>query len=1013
MGGIAAFRLGDWRVEPAANTLMRVEEEIRLEPKVMKVLSCLAAHAGEVVSKQELIDEVWRTEFVAANTLTRAIAEIRRALGDDARKPTYIQTIPKRGYRLIGEVLLEAAATPPSLADETFDEPERPVFVARQSELARLDRLLEAALEGRGAVAFVNGEAGTGKTALAGEFCRRTLERHEGLVVTWGACNAATGAGDPYGPWRQVLSQLTGDIEAGTTGGGLGRSQAQRLWAIAPEAGQSIADHGVDLVETLVSGQAMVERMATRATENPGWLEVLRRQAEFRMTVPAAADIRQSALFEQLARVVRQLAGGRPLVVVVEDLHWADSGSADLLFHLGRRLEGSRVMVIGTYRASEVALGRNGGRHPIEAVLHELKREHGDTTVELAQSGRPEFVDALVDSEPNDLGRSFRDALFEKTRGHALFTVELLRAMQERGELVRGEDDAWVEGPDLDWRILPARVEGALQERISRLPDQLHDLLTVAAVEGEEFTAEVVARIAKVPEGDVVKILGRDLERRHRLVAGRGFRQLSESRLSRYRFRHNLFSNYLYEELDEAERAYLHHDVGLALEQLHGEHVGEIAAELAHHFERAGRIDKAVIYLGAAAGRAIAVSAFTEAAAFNRRALDLLRPSLESPEAQQAYIEHLRMLATAVALPNGWTDPQVAVLADELRSRCTAAGDDAGLFWALLMLISHHGNRGDFHRQRPLLQESLDLAEASADPLLVMTAHWLQLYYIFAGEPKRALAHLKTAASMLSPELAEQFFRLNGFDPRPVIPTWIGIAESVLGFLDRGADEFAKALEIADELGSPFSRAFIRGLMGPMLIQFGLPNGLQLSEECIEIATERGFEEIRLYGILGRVYTAAAHGDGTPNENYIDTIEAFGYGMPLPWCLRIRCMLLLADGKPQDALTEVRRLADLMDETGHRLEESSCHRFEGDAAMLLGDNERAERAYLRAIGVASRQQVKPLELMAATALAGLWQEQGRVEEVEKLLRPLCLWFERGPETSMLAPAKAILDRLAG
>lgn len=104
MGGDAVYRLGEWWVEPAANTLTRGTEEIRLEPKVMEVLNSLAERAGEVVSKRELIDEVWHTEYIAENSLTRAIADLRRALGDDARNPSHIQTISKRGYRLIAEV---------------------------------------------------------------------------------------------------------------------------------------------------------------------------------------------------------------------------------------------------------------------------------------------------------------------------------------------------------------------------------------------------------------------------------------------------------------------------------------------------------------------------------------------------------------------------------------------------------------------------------------------------------------------------------------------------------------------------------------------------------------------------------------------------------------------------------------------------------------------------------------------------------------------------------------------
>jgi len=187
VSGTAAFKLGDRRVDPLANLVTRGEETIRLEPKVMEVLVCLTRRAGEVVSKREIIDEVWRTEFITEKALTRAIGEIRRALGDDARNPTYIRTISKRGYQLLAEVVPDGsrrAADPPAFLTEEISEPERPVFVAREGELAELDARLEGILDGRGTVVFLTGEAGAGKTALLLEFCRRAQSRIDDLVVT-------------------------------------------------------------------------------------------------------------------------------------------------------------------------------------------------------------------------------------------------------------------------------------------------------------------------------------------------------------------------------------------------------------------------------------------------------------------------------------------------------------------------------------------------------------------------------------------------------------------------------------------------------------------------------------------------------------------------------------------------------------------------------------------------------------------------------------------------------------
>jgi hypothetical protein len=126
-----------------------------------------------------------------------------------------------------------------------------------------------------------------------------------------------------------------------------------------------------------------------------------------------------------------------------------------------------------------------------------------------------------LDTQPNQLGAEFRQALYRQTAGHALFTVELLRAMQARGELVQDEERRWVEGPALDWRTLPVRVEGVIEERIGRLEAELRELLFVASVEGENFTAEVVARIQGLSQWQLLQHLSQDLGQRHRLVRER------------------------------------------------------------------------------------------------------------------------------------------------------------------------------------------------------------------------------------------------------------------------------------------------------------------------------------------------------------------------------------------------------------------------------------------------------------------------------------------------------------
>ena len=204
--------------------------------------------------------------------------------------------------------------------------------------------------------------------------------------------------------------------------------------------------------------------------------------------------LQQVDLFGQVTRVLQLLARSHPLLLILDDVQWADAGSVSLLFHLGRRLAGSRILVVAAYRPDTIAPpSPDGARHPLETVVTEIQRVSGDRPIDLDQCEGRQFVEALLDAEPNRLSAAFRAQLVRHTEGHPLFTVELLRSLQESGGLVRDAEGRWVEGAALHWEKLPARVEAVIAERIGRLPDRCRALLAVASVEGEEFTAEAVA----------------------------------------------------------------------------------------------------------------------------------------------------------------------------------------------------------------------------------------------------------------------------------------------------------------------------------------------------------------------------------------------------------------------------------------------------------------------------------------------------------------------------------------
>ena len=497
-----------------------------------------------------------------------------------------------------------------------------------RARAAALDRFLDAALAGQGQVCFVSGEAGSGKTALVTEFARRAEARHLELVVAIGQGDAQTGIGDAYLPFREVLRQLTGDADSERSRA-LSAENASRLRKLVTVSGRVLVEIAPDLVGLFVPGAGLAMKAAMATADKAGWLGELEKLAQRPKPGEGlrSSGLDQNLVFEQYTRFVTTLAEKKPLLLILDDLQWADPSSLALLFRLGRRIGQSRILVAGTYRPEEVALEGPGGRHPLEKVLAELKRYQGD--VELSLDGTEEaerrgFVDSLLDSEPNCLDEGFRRALVQHADGQALFTVELLRAMQERGDLVRDAQGRWTAGPALDWKRLPARVEGVIEERIGRLAEELRAALTVASVEGEEFTAEVVAQVRSMDARELVRRLSEDLQKEHRLVSAQGLRRLAARRLALYRFRHNLFQRYLYNRLDAVERAYLHEDVGNVLETLYGEQADEVAVQLARHFEEAGVVGKAARYLRRSGELAAERYANEEAVAYFSRALALL-----------------------------------------------------------------------------------------------------------------------------------------------------------------------------------------------------------------------------------------------------------------------------------------------------------------------------------------------------------------------------------------------------
>jgi ABC-type oligopeptide transport system substrate-binding subunit/DNA-binding SARP family transcriptional activator len=538
--------------------------------------------------------------------------------------------------------LSEVTQQPPAFleADQRISKSARPVFVGREHKLQQLNDFLANALSGQGQVVFITGEAGSGKTALISEFAQRAQETYADLIVALGNCSDYTGAGDPYLPFRDVMSMLTGDVETRWASSAITQVHARRLWSLVPFSVNALMTHGTDLIDAFVPATELFSRATAVTPATTEWLAQLKLLTERQRSIPE--NIEQSNLFEQYTNVLHALAAQQPLLIMLDDLHWADAASVNLLFHLGREITGSAIMILGTYRPEEVSLGRNNQRHPLEKVTSEFKRQFGDIWVNLDETEESEnldFVESYIDTEPNKLDSTFRQALLNHTGGHPLFTIELIRDLQRRGDLVKDEQNRWVEGTRLDWDVLPARVEGVIEERIGRLEPELHETLSVASVIGVNFSAQVINWVRNINERQLVGQLSRELDKKHHLVEELGVQTVGDWRLYSYRFRHKLFQQHLYNEIGDIERKLLHAEIGLVLESLYGENVEQISAQLAWHFTEAGEYTKAVHYLLMTGDRARQLYAHDEATDNYQRALRLLKENGDYEQAARTLMK--------------------------------------------------------------------------------------------------------------------------------------------------------------------------------------------------------------------------------------------------------------------------------------------------------------------------------------------------------------------------------------
>jgi DNA-binding winged helix-turn-helix (wHTH) protein/tetratricopeptide (TPR) repeat protein len=574
------------------------DQQISLTPKAFSVLRYLVEHAGRLVTQNELLEAVWPDTYVQPEVLKSQILSIRHALGDDPKNPRFIETLHRRGYQFIAPIddaLVESTSGP---------EPPSCRLVGRKPVLRQLSKSLQAALQGQREMVFVTGEPGIGKTALVDEF-QRQLATSVPILLSRGQCVEGYGVTEPYYPVLEALSQLCS---------GPGRTI---------------------VINTLV------EQAPTWFVQFPALVKREHREMLQREILGATRE----RMLREICEALETITSENPLLLILEDLHWVDHSTVDLISALAHRRQAAKLMLIGTYRPVDLALSGN----PLKALKQDLLIHNLCHEIALEPLGEADVAEYLAGemagaAVPDGLAK----LIYRHSEGNPLFMVAALEHMTRRGFVSR-EKEQWklnVPLEEIDLEV-PESLRQMIEIQIDRLSDEEQRVLEVASLEsvGRSRFAVVPRAAAGDIEPEAFEDMCEKLSRRHCILRPARPEKFQDGAVSVcYEFVHVLYREVCCRRIAPARRAKLHRRLGQWGES-HLEQSNENASWLAAHFEEGRDWPRAVKYLKLAAETAGLRFEPREAAAILKHALELLT-ELPDKERIESAIEILEKLAT-------------------------------------------------------------------------------------------------------------------------------------------------------------------------------------------------------------------------------------------------------------------------------------------------------------------------------------------------------------------------------
>jgi DNA-binding winged helix-turn-helix (wHTH) protein/predicted ATPase len=676
---------------------------------------------------------------------------------------------------------------------------------------------------------------------------------------------------------------------------------------------------------------------------------------------PAPTEPRQGSerMLRDLADTI-EAAAERPLLLILEDLHWADYSTLDLVSAIARRRGAAKLMVVGTYRPGEAP----EREQPLRAIGKDLRSRQARCELTLSpldETAVGEFLAGRFPDRrfPGDLSRR----LFEQTGGHPLFLASIVDELVEHAE-----DPAWT--PQI-----PADVRAAIETQFERLAGEEQQVLEAAAVAGVEFSA---AAVAGALGRDVVGVerVCEALTRRQRFLESCGAAEWPDGTLAtQYRFVHELYHNVVAARLPDARRTQMHRALAVRLEEAWGSRCGENAAELALHFEQGRDFVKALEYLRRCAERATQQYAHREAIDYLRRALAALdrlpesdRPGLELPL--------LQSLGVHLQVTQGFAAPEVRQVQARAYGLCRSVSDVRLTFPVLWGIWLFHKVRSELHRAEQLARELLAIAQESGDPsMLVQARQAVAVTALCLGDPRTVVRQMEHVNEIYDQRLHGVNTTVFGQDPCVATTAFAAVAMGLVGDDGQAVQTSERALELAHSLGQPSSVALATHFAAMLHQHRGDAEAVgKLARATIDIAEAEGFSFWLAGGMILGGWAMAASGN---TQNGVAEIRrgiaawlATGSRTYHTYHLGLLADALLRDGRAREALEVLEDALAAAGEMPEGIAEAELWRLKGRCLLEVGE-EGARTCFGRAVEVAKEQGASALEGRALAEWSGL------------------------------------------